>query len=177
MSRTPPPIAVVAPGEYITGALWNTQVGGIGSFALTPPVFHGYANTAQSIASGSTVPVTLTTATVDTEGGWSPTSNPNEYTVKTAGKYLAIANGSFVTNGDTTGRGVLLLQNGSNVVATTTPAIASVLGWQAQCSSVLTCAVGDTIQVGVIQVSSGAINTNVGAAYNYPSLTLYWISE
>lgn len=180
MTRTPPILATETPGQFITSALFNAQVGGIGSFALTPPLFRGVSTVAQSIPSGSSpTSVVLTSALSDTEGGWSAGTNPSRYTVKTAGKLLVIANLCFSAAGDSNGRAVAIMQNGTQKRITSGPAIASTMAWEAQCTSVLSCAVGDYIEIGAFHLASGALNTissGTGAQYE-PALDIYWFSE
>lgn len=178
MSRTPPTIATVAPGNYVTASLWNAQVGGIGSFALTPPMFSGIQTTAQSCPASfaSTTALNLQTALIDTEGGWSSGTNPSQYVVQVAGKYLVRASVSFTFSGATNGGSASVMQNG-NIVDIVISTCASGETWGGQCTTILTCNVGDFIQLGAMQGSSAALNTYVGSALFQPKLQILWLSE
>lgn len=178
MARTPPTLATEVPGNFITSGLWNTQVNGIASFALTPPVFQGYVGTAASIPSSNTFSLlNMTAANWDSDGGWSSSVNPSRYTVQVAGKYWVVANAAFATvsGSDNTPRGVGIFQNGNAVAVNQTPANQSST-WQAQCTYMLQCAVGDYIQFGVMQVSGASRNTMTGAVVT-PTLSVEMFSE
>lgn len=174
--RVFPTPATEVPGNFIASALWNSQVNALNSFLGTPPVFKGLQTTTQSIpSSNATSMLTMQSANVDTEGGWSSVTNPNRYTVQTAGRYLLIANVCIGagTSTDTTNRGAVLLLNGTIIRISQTPANTNNI-WQAQTSTAVLCAVGDYLQFGAIQQSGGALSTAVANLWNQPSLEIYW---
>jgi hypothetical protein len=178
MGRTPPVLATEIPGNFITGALWNAQVGGIGSFAFNPPIFKGVSTTAQSVptGSGNVAFINLTSAVVDTEGGWSSTTNPSRYTIQSPGRYLAIGNMAFpgTSASDVTARNVSLYQNGTTIRVLQLPACGTST-WGAQIVCPFLGAVGDYIQLGASTMAASALNTITSPVWNQPTLELYWL--
>jgi hypothetical protein len=173
--RTIPPIATQVPGNFVTSALWNTQINnGLYSFAFNPPYFKGQATSTQSIATGSSfTTVTLTTSVTDTEGGW-VSGSPTIYTVQTPGRYLIIATvGIPGTSGtDVTPRGISLSVNGSAVRVVRTASGGT--DWNGQVSHTTFLTAGNTVSFSVMQQSGSAQNTDV-AASTYPTLELIWL--
>lgn len=173
--RTVPATVTEVPGNFITSALWNTQItNGVQSFAFNPPYFKGQATTAQSVATSTGwTAITLTAAITDTEGGWS-SSTPTVYTVQTAGRYLCIATLSWPAFSTTTlpcGVGISI---GGVTQRVTEGASASATGAQVQCVYTTFMSVGTTIGMIGMQDSGSTQNTQVGAA-QLPNLELIWL--
>lgn len=179
MARTVPVMATEVPGNFVTGALWNAQVGGLGNFALNVPRFRGYQTAAQSILDNTWVSLLIDTEEFDTEGGHSITTNTSRYTCQVAGTYLVSGAVGFVTN--TTGnRAVRLALNGSAIHGTfvkTLPAAGGSSGLTTVGYAVM--AVGDYVEVQGNQNSGTASpglstnnSTDVGCA-----LACHWISS
>jgi hypothetical protein len=176
MARTPPVIGTQAPGTFITAALWNAQVGGIGGFALTPPMFKAYATATTVVPNNSTPTIALDTTVIDTEAGHSATTNPSRYTIQVPGKYVAVGSLSFPGNSDSTRRGLGIMQNGAFVRNIAYPAITN-SSWSGSMSEILVCAAGDYIELAAINGASTSQSLNVGTVAVDPTLSLYWISE
>lgn len=177
MARTVPPAVTEVPGNYITSALWNTQINnGLRSFTFTPPMFKGVATSASSIASNSSVAIPLTSAVVDTDGGWSSTTNPSRYTVQVAGTYLCVASGAWAINAANVAVSVALRQNGA--VAQVAQSISSTSGdWRDQVTSLLQCSVGDYIELALYQDSGSAQTPPTTNVYDQPALMCLWIGD
>lgn len=89
MANLPVPVpASEVPGNFITSALWNSNVYNGLTFLLNPPIFFGYQTAGQSLTSGTALAVTLDTETLDPYGGHSTSTNTSRYTAQVAGTYL-----------------------------------------------------------------------------------------
>lgn len=84
-----PTLASEVPGNFITGALWNSNVYNGLTFLLNRPIFYGYQGGAtQGLTSGGTA-ITIDTNVVDTYGGHSTTTNNTRYVGQVPGYYKA----------------------------------------------------------------------------------------
>lgn len=176
MTRSVPVMAQEVPGNFITAALYNATVKGLGDFTLGVPVFSGYQATAQSVATGTWTAFTIDTELVDTDGGHSTVTNTSRYTATVPGLYLAIGTSGWASN--TTGfRRVRLTLNGVAILgagaASDAFATSGVLG---HCTSTFVTLNGTTdyVEVQGYQSSGGALNTNANSDMA-PSLRLAWI--
>lgn len=121
MTRTVPSIASEVPGNFITSALWTSQVAGImqwlvGSGNNGLPMFFGYQATSQSIATGATgAAINIDTEVIDTDGGHSTVSNTSRYTCQVAGYYLLWGCTTWQNNA-TEQRVTTYTKNGTNIV-------------------------------------------------------------
>jgi hypothetical protein len=176
MPRTVPVTSQQAPGNYITGALWNAGPKALGDFTLAQPVFQGYQATAQSIPSGTWTGISIDTGVTDSDGGHSNVTNPSRYTCQVAGLYLVLGFADFVAN-NTGVRGSRLALNGTairgsqaNLVTTTGSAFA------APCWAVQRMVVSDYVEVQGFQNSGAGLNTNNGADAT-SQLAVFWITS
>lgn len=184
MARTVPVVATEAPGNYITGALWNAQVGAtmnwlLGSGSNGPPRFKGTASTVQTISSGSggDTAITLDTELYDSDNGHSTTTNTSRYTIQVAGTYLILGTAAIDIN-SAGNRKCGININGSNALggAFTGPSMASNT-WVASVSVTQALVVGDYVELVVWQTSgSNTLTTKVGGAFG-PALICHWISS
>lgn len=168
MPRTVPSVATKNPGDFITGALWNAQVGAImqwlvGSGSNGLPMFFGYQATAQSVGSGTTgAAITFDTEIIDTDGGHSTVTNSSRYTCQVAGYYLVWGSVAWVTNATEERityyqKNGGLITGGSSVQANpVTSAHATVVPGNIM---ILPMAVGDYFEVWGSQVSGAALST------------------
>ncbi|WP_367134410.1 MULTISPECIES: hypothetical protein [Streptomyces] len=176
MPRTPPTAATVAPGQFITGALWNAQVKGLNDFTTAPPVFSAYQTTAQSISNATFTSFTLDTEVVDSDGGHSTVTNTSRYTATVAGTYLVVGTAGW--SGNATGyRRCRITLNGGVVpgAAVGVDATNAVLCGQCVSTVVVMNGTTDYVEVQGAQSSGGAL-----AAYNQdfaPSMRVYWLSR
>lgn len=162
MTNLPVPVpASVAPGQLITGALWNAAVANGLTFMLNRPMFVGYQAAAQSIANNAAAPITLDSTAVDTYSGHSNSSNNSRYVAQVPGWYLCAGTTVFGPNA-TAGRGSTIYKNGVEVpggagfTPGTTP-FASALGL----TLVYLNGTGDYVEVWGYQISGAALSTNV----------------
>ncbi|PJM98136.1 hypothetical protein CG740_37265 [Streptomyces sp. CB01201] len=174
-----PAAATVAPGQFITGALWNAQVTALNNFALAAPVFFGYATTTQSIAgSNAMVALNLDTETLDADGGHSTVTNTSRYTPTVAGLYLVIGSVGW-PNTVTGDRRLQIGLNGGGVIgsgASFDPSNAVTSGMQT--SAFVTCnGTTDYIEVMAAQASGGSLVTSAGASIFTASMRVLWISR
>jgi hypothetical protein len=174
--RTIPPTATQAPGNYVTSALWNTQItNGVQSFTWNPPVFKGIASTTQSVASASSyTTLILTSAVTDTEGGWA-SGAPTLYTVKTPGRYLIMATCTVggASGTDATPRGIGIFVNGASV--RTARSASGGTSWQGNCSITTYLAVGTTVSFSLMQQSGASQSTDISSGSVQPCLELVWL--
>src|SRR5690348_12981216 len=89
MARTVPVSVQEAPGNFNTAALFNAQVKALNDFLTAPPVFSGYATTAQSIPNANAMTaLNFDTEVLDSDGGHSTVTNTSRYTATVPGTYL-----------------------------------------------------------------------------------------
>lgn len=182
MPRTVPVSASEAPGNYLTGALWNAQVKAImdflsGSGTNGVPRFKGWASTAQALATGTAdVAITLDTEDYDSDNGHSTSTNTSRYTIQVAGTYRIVALGGFSTNA-TGNRKLGININGAAARAGSIqqPGMAS-NSWNACVVTELACSVGDYIEIAMWQTSGGSLSTAASAGFG-PALMVCWISS
>ncbi|MFF0409051.1 hypothetical protein ACFYUY_01275 [Kitasatospora sp. NPDC004745] len=168
-----PTPASIAPGNYITAALWNANVYNGLYFLLNLPLFSGYQSAAQSIANGSVTAIAIDTTIVDTYGGHSNTVNNSRYTVQTgaAGWYQVTCSLGFVANASGS-RALEIHKNGTVIklgydgTDDSRTDIAAAL----QCTAIVQLAVGDYVEGFAYQTSGGALATNPNAT----GMTAIW---
>ncbi|MBD0743609.1 hypothetical protein [Streptomyces sp. CBMA152] len=176
MARTVPVIAQEAPGNFLTGALWNANVKALGDYETLRPLFFGYQGSAQSISNNTWTSLTLDTEVLDGDGGHSTVTNTNRYTVQVAGTYLLLGVSAFVAN-TTSVRGVRMGLNGTVIRGSHIQQQTSSAGvWSGTSWAIQTCAVNDWVDVAGYQNSGGAINTFVGTDAS-SCMGVYWISR
>jgi hypothetical protein len=97
LPRTLQVVASKSPGDFITGALWNT-VKAATDFLSAVPVFMGYASTSQAITSGAYTSFTLDTEVFDSDGGHSTITNTSRYVPQVPGLYIAVGSSGWAAN-------------------------------------------------------------------------------
>ncbi|MEV8324502.1 hypothetical protein [Kitasatospora sp. NPDC056731] len=168
-----PTPASVAPGNFITGALWNANVYNGLFYLLNRPLFEGYQSAAQSIGSGSLIALAIDTTIVDTYGGHSNATNNSRYTVQpgAAGWYQVTSTAGFVAN-----------PNGARALEIHKNGVVIKLGYSGtddsradiaaalQCTAIVQLAAGDYVEGYVYQTSGAALSTNPVAT----GMTVIW---
>ncbi|MEW2518124.1 hypothetical protein [Actinacidiphila alni] len=178
MPRIVPVMAQKAPGDLITGALWNANVKALGDFLTGTPAFWGYQSSAQAVANATFASITFDTEIIDTEGGHSTASNTSRYVCQVAGTYSVQASVCWATN--TTGfRASRITKNGTTV-PTSEQITAPVTGFAttAFTATDVALAVGDYIELGGYQSSGGSLSTTSNGGFDYTSyLRARWESN
>jgi hypothetical protein len=148
MATVPVP-AQVAPGAFITAALWNANVYAALLFMLAPVRFKAYSSTAQTIVSGTTAtPLTLDTELYDSDAGHSTVTNTSRFTVQTAGLYHVTGAMTWASNSTAT-RTITVLLNGSVVAGSMVQSMPSATnGTTVMTTTDVQAAVGDYIEIG-----------------------------
>lgn len=174
MPRTVPVMLTEVPGNFITGALWNAQVGALGNFTIGVPFFSGYQVSTQSITNNTWTAVTLDSEYFDDDGGHSTVTNTSRYTCQVAGRYVITGTVFFSPNA--TGlRGSKITKNGTTVTGSTSfLAAAPSVGSTALCTIPVQLAVGDYVEVFAWQGSGGALST-LSSADGCCVLTAQWV--
>ncbi|MDX3126019.1 hypothetical protein [Streptomyces scabiei] len=182
MPRAVPTIATKAPGDYLTGALWNANVKAMGDFLLGAsgngvPRFRGYAQTAQSIPDGAWTALTLDTEAYDSDGGHSTSTNTSRYTVQVPGVYLITGAAAFAGNA-TGNRAVRMAVNGIGVIGSFVKTLAATATHSSAVATVaqVVCVAGDYIEVFGYQNSGGALMTSATSTDVAPALGVQWIA-
>lgn len=143
--------------------------------ALNTPVFHGYANTAQSIANATWVEVLLPVEFLDNIGGHSTSTNTARYTPNRAGYYKVFGQVAYAANA--TGyrfaqvrKNALQIDQAMRTCVQAAPTFES----SVQCSGIIQLnGVADYISMWAFQGSGGALNT----AYALGNEGSYLIAE
>jgi hypothetical protein len=123
-----------------------------------------YKTATQSIANSSSVFMTWESETYDTDAYHSTSSNTSRATIPSgkAGKYLLVANIGWA-NGTTGERYVNIWKNGAGVAGAENAGARNSFGnsnpQTQRCIMILDLAVGDYVEVRVVQTSGGSLNT------------------
>ena len=174
-----PSTRVFTAGEIETGAYLNATVTNLGNFLLGKPVFSAYQSTVQSIPNNVYTALTFTSEIVDRDNGHSNTVNTGRYTANTAGYYLFNGVAQFAAN--VTGyRAVLWHVNGAfpttgNYTQTSSTLSAGVIASVTAVPFLQYLAVGDYVDLRVLQTSGAALNTVVTSGIA-SSMTAIWVS-
>lgn|GEM_PF-2495132 len=185
MARTVPSIATESVGNFITSALWTSQVSGImqwlvGSGSNGLPMFFGYQATLQAVGSGTTgAAITIDTEVIDTDGAHSTVTNSSRFTCQVPGYYLIWGSVAWVTNA-TDERITYYQKNGAQIVGGSsvqanpvTSAHATVVPGNIM---ILPMVAGDYWEVWGSQVSGNSLNTQADATAGKNSTMLaIWI--
>ena len=177
MANLPVPFPVTeAPGQLITGALWNTQIRDSLNFLLNPPVAVIQATGAQSIPNNAYTAITLGSTVVDSYGGFNAANS--SYKAPVSGFYLCTGAIPYVSN--TTGtRNCMMKVNGSTNPANGTLIAAAAVGGGTRTMTTVTDLVylntNDYVQLYGAQSSGGALNTDYTASVVVASLQVMWI--
>jgi hypothetical protein len=111
-----PPVSYTAvTGNFLTSALWNTQVRDASAFLAGPPIFFGYQSVSQSLSAATYTAALLDTEVIDTYGGHSTSTNTSRYTAQVPGTYEVVGSGAVASNSG----GLLSLyvaKNGTEIV-------------------------------------------------------------
>jgi hypothetical protein len=174
MPRTVPVMLTEVPGNFITGALWNAQVGALGAFMLNVPFFTGYQVATQSLSHNTWTNITLDTEYFDDDGGHSTVTNTSRYVCQVAGRYELT--GVAVTSFNTTGlRAAKLAKNGTTITGSAIFIQASPsVGTSVLTSIPVQLAVGDYVELHGWQGSGGALST-LSSADSASVLTAKWV--
>jgi hypothetical protein len=176
MTRTVHVTSQQAPGNYITGALWNAGPKALGDFTLALPVFAGYQATVQSVPNGTTASLSIDTSTFDSDGGHSNTTNNSRYTGTVPGTYLILGFAAYAANA-TGVRSVRVAKNGTSVPGTQTTLPTSSTIWAAGCWAVVALnGSTDYVEITSSQTSGGALNTYNGSDAA-SAMAVYWLSS
>jgi hypothetical protein len=168
VARTVPVIASEAPGNFLTGALWNANIKAMGDWLMGaagqgPPRFRAHQGTVQSVPDNTWTALTLDVEDFDSDNGHSTTTNSSRYTVQVAGTYFVVGSVGFAPNA-TSMRAVRIQVNAVSVpgsfVKTPAAPTGNSHGLVTSCHVVVD--VGDFIEVQGIQASGAALNTNPG---------------
>jgi hypothetical protein len=183
MARTSPVVATEVPGNAITGALWNAQVGGMGNWFLGsgtngPPRFSARQTIAQSaFASGQTfTALLLDTEDFDSDNGHSTLTNTSQYVVQVAGLYALSGSISFPASA--TGVRAAAIHINSTLIqglATEQAPAGSGNSWVGCVAGFRYLSVGDIVDMRGWQTSGGPLAPNTGTGGN--NLSLFWLSN
>lgn len=173
MPLAAPTPAQTVPGQYVTGALWNSNVYNGLTFLANRPIFVGQQQVVQSVANGTWGVLTIDTETIDSYAGHSTVSNTSRYVCQLAGWYRVGGRAAFAPNG-TGSRGARIHLNGTFIQGGANLLGAGTLNGIVEVSHLLLLAVGDYVEIAAGQNSGGALST---AFANEAASMLYVIWE
>lgn len=166
--------ATEAPGNLITGAVWNAQVRDAINFLTYPPIFLASSTVTTSVTNRVWTPVTLNTTLVDTYTGFNAANS----------SYVAPVNGWYFCSGTvawpSSGVGVRATAFYKNGAAYSPGAFGMLpstnsgfLAQGVQALQLLYLAVGDYVQLMTSQDSGGTLSTG-SFAYLPTSMQIFW---
>jgi hypothetical protein len=117
MPRTVPVSAIQAPGNLVTGALWNAGPAASNTFLTTPPIFEGYQGTSQSLTINTLTPINLDNSVLDTDGQHSNVTNNSRFICQVAGWYWVYGIVAFAAN-SSGARVATIAKNGTAIAYT-----------------------------------------------------------
>jgi hypothetical protein len=165
--------STLAPGNLVTGALWNAQVRDALNFLLNPPIFAAYQTTATAAWTGWTT-LALQSVVVDSYTGYNG-SSPTRYTAQVAGWYQA--NGVVCWSSNSSGfRNCAVGVNGTRTIGSgqDLPADADFTNVASNLVNVF-LNVGDYVELwGYTSVSVG---TNIGISDLRTRLDVRWVHQ
>ncbi|MFI1535585.1 C1q-like domain-containing protein [Streptomyces anandii] len=151
-----------APGNFITGALWNANVYNGLTFLLNPPAFLGYQGSAQSTPNNTATPINLDSEQFDTYNGHSTSSNTSRYVAQVAGYYFVYGSVTWQTNASGI-RVCQLAKNGTAVTGAYTATTTTSFNATANTACIVQLNANDYVEVWGNQNSGGALSTQTGA--------------
>jgi hypothetical protein len=153
----------VAPGAFVTGALWNAGPSASNSFLTSVPLAVASQATIQSLANGTPAAITLDATQLDTDGGHSNVTNNSRYVCQVAGWYFVKAGTVFAAPNNTGNRGLQIYKNGTAYTYSWSigPAPGTFNDPGVETSALVQLAVGDYIEVWAVQNSGGSLSTAV----------------
>lgn len=167
MARTVPVSSLQAPGNFITGALWNAGPAASNTFLTTLPTAEVYQTVTQTIATGTWTAITQDSTILDTDSQHSNSTNNSRFTCQIAGWYSVSGAVGFNTN-STGARGASIYKNGavlptgSGAVTATSNAIHVATAGRV----LVQLGVGDYVEMYGWQNSGGNLGTATGGQYN-----------
>ncbi|MFI0894899.1 hypothetical protein [Streptomyces sp. NPDC020983] len=183
MARTVPVLASEAPGNYLTGALWNANLKALGDFLMNPPRCNLYSSVQQSLAHNISATLTFDTEVEDTDGGHSTLTNTDRYTCQVPGVYLLTGQVNFAALNTTGLRLAEWRVTTAGGSASVPPGGESLLPPSA--SQTLTIvlpptyirlAVGDYVQILALQTSGSPIAVGGGGGGTQTQMSCLWIA-
>jgi len=174
--RTVPVSANQAPGNLVTGALWNAGPAASNSFLTAVPAASVYQIATQSIPSGIWAPVNYDGSNLDTDNQHSNSVNNTRITAQVAGWYMLAGCGAFASS-STSARGVKFAKNGTVIQGTTTFAPPVSTGNATAYPAVsmpVFLNVGDYVELYVSQSTGSPLNTFTSSDIT-STFTLFWL--
>lgn len=167
--------ATLAPGNLVTGAVWNAQVRDGLNYVLNVPLAVVRQAVAQTITSGTWTSIAMDTNFVDNYGGHSTTVNNSRYVSQATGWYSCVGIGALSATGGTS-FGLRLALNGvivqGSAVNGVTTAIFGGIGAATIGKDVFLNA-GDYVETQIYQGSGGNLNTSVATDFD-SSMSVTW---
>lgn len=177
MSTIPVPSTAVT-GNFLTSAMWNSQVRDAVTFLTNPPRFIGVCTVIPAAPNNAVEQIVpFDSEDVDSEGGHSNTVNNTRYTVQVPGLYLVTGHLAF--NANVTGMRVMDIKVNGAIVGGGRVSTGGPTGSVSMAMSNalhIPLAVGDYVELSGTQYSGGALQMAGSTAYN-PRLTLHWVSN
>lgn len=176
MPRTVPVSALQAPGNLVTGALWNAGPAASNTFLTAVPVAVVYQITVQSVPNGTWTSVNFDGTILDTDNQHSNSVNNSRLTAQVAGWYVPAGCGAFASS-SASARGVKFAKNGTVIQGTTTfapPVSTGNATAYPACALPVFLNIGDYIELQVSQSTGGALNT-FNSADIASTCTLFWL--
>lgn len=171
--------STLAPGNIVTGALWNAQVRDALNFLVNPPIFLASASVTTSVptnvSSNTLTRVTLNTTLVDNYGGFNSASS--SYVAPVSGWYYCTGTVAYPSSGVGI-RVVAFFKNGSPYSPQAYGMLPSTnSGWLAQGvqgTQLMYLSQGDSVDLRTGQDSGGTISTG-SFSYLNSQMQIMWI--
>lgn len=176
MAKTYNTISTFTAGQVLTAAQMN-DLGENSNNYRVPPVCSVYRNAALShTSSGGFQAMAFDTESIDTDGMWASSPNPERITIQTDGIYVCEA--SVVFAGNATGTRALKIDDTATTliayVTETSPTVAD--GGALNCTRVWAFSAGDYVTASAFQNSGGNLAYGV-AVPGYLHLSVAWVGQ
>lgn len=167
MARTVPVSSSQAPGNFITGALWNAGPAASNTFLTTVPMAVVYQTASQNLTIATWTAIAQDSTLLDTDSQHSNSVNNSRLVAQIAGWYSVSGAVAFSTNtAGSRGAGIYkngaVLTNASGIIT----AASNVTHVAVTGEVPVQMSVGDYVELYGWQNASGTLATNVGVQYD-----------
>lgn len=179
MARTVPAGAYEAPGNLVTGELWNSGPKALNDFLANRPAMVATDQFIQNIPNNAWTPINYGTNYLDTDGGHNTSTNSQMFFAQVAGWYWVRASVSINPSGvaNVASRMDTVIAVNGNTVPGSSQFLTK--GNQVECAQQASALVflnpGDRVELWLRQFTGATIQTDTGTIGIDNGMTVIWI--